>query len=324
MHDLCDDRFQTSPGYTRREAILSLGALAAAVFVAGFPFGEAEAAAAGLAKRPIPRTGELLPVIGIGTSRVFDLGSDLAEREPHRKVLDAMIAGGATVIDTAPSYGRSESLVGELLQERKLRDRFFLATKVGVKDPAGQRAEMAQSLTTLRTSKVDLMQLHNVRMGDTSLELLREFQKAGRTRYIGITHWMDSSHDTLAEVIAKEKPDFVQVNYSLDARNAEARVLPAAKDNGVAVLVNVPFGRNRLFSAVKGRALPAFAEEMGAASWAQLFLKFILANDAVTCIIPGTDDPKHMADNLAAGNGPRLTAAQRQQILDYWTAQITA
>lgn len=306
--------------FTRRGAIQA-GVAAGIATVGLSPFSRAlGAAGTGIARRPIPRTGEMLPVIGIGTSRVFDIGSDPAEREPRRKALDAMITGGAKVIDTAPSYGRSERVVGELLSEGKLRDQFFVATKVGVKDPSAQKAEMAGSLETLETPRVDLMQLHNVRSADTSLAFLRDFQQAGKTRYIGITHWMDSSHDLLAEVIGREKPDFLQINYSLDARNAETRLLPAAKQHGVAVLINVPFGRDRLFSTVKGKELPAFAKDLGAASWAQLFLKFILANDAVTCIIPGTGDPKHAADNIAAGEGPMLTPAQRKQILDFWSS----
>ncbi len=306
--------------YTRRGVIQTAVAGIAAGGLFAFARDARAATGSGIAKRAIPRTGEMLPVIGIGTSRVFDIGTDAAELDPRRKVLDAMIAGGATLIDTAPSYGRSEGVVGQLLAERKLRDKFFVATKVGVKEVPQQRTEMAGSLETLETARVDLMQLHNVRTSDTRLDFLREFQKAGKARYIGITHWMDSSHDVLADVIEREKPDFLQINYSLDARDAEKRLLPVAKHNGVAVLINVPFGRNRLFSAVKGKELPAFAKEMGAASWAQLFLKFILANDAVTCIIPGTGDPRHALDNIAAGTGPMPTAAQRKQILDYWNA----
>jgi aryl-alcohol dehydrogenase-like predicted oxidoreductase len=308
--------------YTRRD---SLKAGLAAGTVALVPGLAATVAAAAeperkLATRPIPRTGEALPVIGIGTSQVFDIGSDPAERAPRRQVLDAMIAGGATIIDTAPSYARAEAVVGELLAERQLRPKFFVATKVGVKDPAAQQAELAKSLVVLKTPRVDLMQLHNVRDANQGLAFLREFQQAGKTRYVGVTHWMDSSHDLLTTVVTREKPDFLQINYSLDARHAEERLLPAAKDAGVAVLVNVPFGRNRLFNAVRGRELPGFAKELGATSWAQLFLKFILANDAVTAIIPGTDKPEYLVDNIAAGSGPAPTAAQRRQILDYWAS----
>jgi aryl-alcohol dehydrogenase-like predicted oxidoreductase len=278
----------------------------------------AAAAPGALETRAIPRTGEKLPVIGIGTSEVFNIGSDPAERTPRRQVLDAMIAGGAKLIDTAPSYARAEAVVGDLIDERKLREKFFIATKVGVKDAASQQIEFMQSLGVLRTAQVDLLQLHNVRGADTSLAFLRDFQQAGKTRYTGITHWQDYSHDTLIEVIKREKPDFLQINYSLDARAAEGKLLPTARDNGVAVLINVPFGRNRLFNAVRGKTVPAFAQEFGASTWAQFFLKFILANDAVTCVIPGTDKPEYMVDNIIAGSGPVPTPAQRQRILDYW------
>ncbi len=281
----------------------------------------ADAAAAAprvLETRAIPSSGEKLPVIGIGTSEVFNIGSDPVERGQRRQVLDAMITGGAKVIDTAPSYARAEAVVGELIDERKLREKFFIATKVGVKDIPSQQAELTQSLATLRTAQVDLLQLHNVRGAGTSLAFLRDFKQAGKTRYIGITHWQDYSHDTLVEVIKREKPDFLQINYSLDARAAENKLLPTARDNGVAVMINVPFGRNRLFNAVRGKTVPAFAKEFGASTWAQLFLKFILANDAVTCVIPGTDKPEYMVDNIIAGSGPAPTPAQRKRILDYW------
>jgi aryl-alcohol dehydrogenase-like predicted oxidoreductase len=302
---------------TRRDT-LRLAGLATACTALPTALLAGQATTARLATRPIPRSGEALPVIGIGTSQVFDIGPDEAERAPRRQVLDAMLAGGATLIDTAPSYRRAEAVVGELLAERKLRERFFVATKVGVKDAAAQQAELAQSLVVLGTPRVDLMQLHNVRTPDTSLAFLREFQRAGKTRYIGITHWQDHSHELLAEVIRREKPDFLQINYSLDSRNAEQRLLPVARDNGVAVLVNVPFGRNRLFSAVRGRELPGFARDAGVTSWAQLFLKFVLSHDAVTAVIPGTDKPEYMVDNIAAGTGPMLSPAQRQQLIDFW------
>lgn len=306
-------------GITRREAIAS--GLAAASGCAHFG-ALAAAPAAALQTRLIPATGERLPVIGVGTSQVFEYPtSDAAVHAERRAVLEAMLAGGASLIDTAPSYGNAEANVGALLAQLRARNRFFIATKVGVKDSAAEsRAEMQQSLQRLQVEKIDLLQLHNVRTADTDLAVLREWQKAGRTRYVGVTHWRDTSHDVLAEVLKRQKPDFVQINYSLDARAAEDRVLPTARDNGIAVLINVPFGRNRLFNAVRGKPVPEFAKEFGAASWAQVFLKFILANEAVTCVIPGTDKPEYMKDNVAAGTGATLTAAQRRQILDHWAS----
>lgn len=304
---------------SRRESLVWAAGAAVTAALHGQHIAAAAAAVPGkIATRLIPRSKEALPVIGIGTSQVFDIGNTPEERAPRREVLNRMMEGGATLIDTAPSYGRAEGVVGELLNERKLHSQFFVATKVGVKDAAAQQAELAQSLKVLGTSRVDLMQLHNARDASTSLAFLREFRDAGKARYVGVTHWRDTSHDYLVDIIEREKPDFLQINYSLDARNAENRLLPAAKHHGVAVLINVPFGRNRLFNAVRGRELPAVAKDIGATSWAQLFLKFVLANDAVTAVIPGTDRPDYMLDNLAAGRGPVPTAAQRQGILDFW------
>jgi aryl-alcohol dehydrogenase-like predicted oxidoreductase len=302
---------------SRRDAI-AIGLAAAS---GGSMGGALAAAPAALLTRPVPRSGERLPVIGVGTSEAFEYdGGDAAEHAERRAVLEKMLAGGATLIDTAPSYGAAETNLGALLGALRGRDRFFIATKVGVKSSAAATlAEMEQSLVRLKTQKVELLQLHNVRSADTDLAVLREWQQAGKTRYVGVTHFRDPSHDVLAEVLKRQKPDFVQVNYSLDERSAEERVLPAARDNGIAVIINVPFGRNRLFNAVRGKPLPAFARELGATTWAQVFLKFILANEAVTCIIPGTADAAHMADNIAAGMGSAPTAAQRKQILDYWS-----
>jgi aryl-alcohol dehydrogenase-like predicted oxidoreductase len=302
---------------TRRDAIL----MAAATAFCGALGRPVAAATAPLATRAIPRTGERLPVIGIGTSQVWDF--DLADSSVHaerRAVLETMIAGGAKLIDTAPVYGRAEANVGALVAELKARDKFFIATKVGVGGgtPAELLAEMRQSQQRLQTQRSDLLQYHSARTAETDLGLLRDWQRAGNTRYVGVTHWQDSSHEVLAEVLKRQKPDFVQVNYSLDARDAEENVLPVARDLGIAVLINVPFGRNRLFNAVKGKMVPAFAQEFGATTWAQFFLKFILANEAVTAINPGTDKPEYMADNITAGRGAAPTAAQRKQMLNYW------
>jgi aryl-alcohol dehydrogenase-like predicted oxidoreductase len=302
---------------TRRDAI----AMAAAAAACG-RFAKTDAAApSGLATRRIPRTGEPLPVIGIGTSQVWDF--DLADAPVHaerRAVLETMLKGGAKLIDTAPVYGRAEANVGALVAELKARDRFFIATKVGVTPgtPAEMLAEMQQSQQRLQMQRFDLLQYHSARTAETDLGPLRDWQRAGKTRYVGVTHWQDSSHEVLAAVLKRQKPDFVQVNYSLDARDAEETVLPVAQELGIAVLINVPFGRNRLFNAVKGRTVPDFAQEFGATTWAQFFLKFILANDKVTAINPGTDKPEYMLDNIAAGCGPAPTAAQRKQMLDFW------
>ncbi|WP_301102108.1 aldo/keto reductase [Propionivibrio sp.] len=279
-------------------------------------------AAESLLTRVIPSSGEQLPVIGLGTSIVFDVGDDAAQRSERRAVLQAMLAGGGRLIDTAPSYGTAEGVVGDLVADLGARSRSFLATKVRATDRAPAQAEMLQSLRRLRTDRVDLMQLHNVGNRDSEaaaqIAQLREWKGQGICRYIGITHYLDYAHDRLIELMQREKPDFVQVNYSLADRSVEQRLLSAASDSGTAVLINLPFGRGKLFNAVHGKALPAWAAEFDAASWGQFFLKYILAHDAVTCVIPGTDKPDYMLDNLNAGRGRLPDAALRRKMIEFY------
>ncbi len=277
-------------------------------------------AAEPLLTRPIPHGGEPLPVVGIGTAIVFDIGGDAAKRAERTAVIRTMIDGGARLIDTAPSYGSAEDVVGELLAAMNSRDRIFLATKVRVAGTQATLAEMNRSLERLGTPKVDLMQIHNVRDANTSLDGLRAWRDQGRTRYIGITNSNPASYAALAEVVRREKPDFLQVSYSLSERQAEERLLPTARDAGTAVLTALPFGRGKLFSAVRGKALPDWAAEIGATSWAQVFLKYLLANEAVNCVIPGTDKPEYMTDNLNAARGRLPDAAMRKRIVAYWEA----
>ena len=302
--------------YSRRDILALGGAIAAA---AALP----RAAAAGpVMTRPIPRTGERLPVVGLGTAIVFDVGADAARRAVQSAVIAALVEGGARVIDTAPSYGTAESVVGELVAALGMRDRIFLATKVRVAPRAEATAEMRASLRRLKTDRIDLMQIHNASadlgaMAD-QLALLREWQARGVFRYVGVTHSRESANERLVALVEREKLDFVQLNYSLGERGVEARLLPAAAATGTAVLVNLPFGRGRLFSAVRGRALPQWAAEFDAASWAQFFLKYLLANEAVTCVIPGMDKPEYVADNLGAARGRLPDAAQRRKMAEFW------
>ncbi len=281
-------------------------------------------AAEALRSRAIPVSGEQLPVIGIGTSIVFDVGDDAAQRSERRAVLQTLFDGGGRLIDTAPSYASAEAVVGDLVAAMGARGKAFLATKVRATDRTAAQAEMQQSQRRLHSDKFDLMQLHNV--GDKDRETaaqiaqLREWKQAGICRYIGITHYLDYAHDRLLELMRREKPDFIQVNYSLADRSVEERLLPAARDNGTAVLINLPFGRGKLFAAVRGRELPAWAAEFDAASWGQFFLKYILAHEAVTCVIPGTDKPAYMIDNLAAGRGRLPDAARRKHMVEYFAA----
>ena len=297
---------------TRRE-FLSLAA-----GIGCLPFACASAATPAVLERPIPRSGERLPVVGLGTAIVFDIGEDAARRAERRAVIRTMIEGGARLIDTAPSYGTAEVVVGDLLAAMGAREKIFLATKVRVASREDTLVEMQQSLKRLRTGKVDLMQLHNARDPDTDLRTLREWRDKGFTRFIGITHSQPGANDRVAEIMRREKPEFVQINYSLAERSVEERLLPLARDTGTAVLVNLPFGRGRLFSAVRGKSLPEWAGEFDAASWGQFFLKYLLANDAVTCVIPGTDKPEYMVDNLGAGRGRLPDAAMRKRMLEFW------
>ncbi|MGP1683744.1 MAG: aldo/keto reductase, partial [Giesbergeria sp.] len=280
------------------------------------------AAAAPLLTRPIPRTGERLPVVGIGTAIVFDIGEDAARREERRAVIQTMIAGGARLIDTAPSYGTAETVVGDLLADMKVRDQVFLATKVRATGRDGAIAEMQQSLRRLRTDKLDLMQLHNIGNdvddATAQIALLREWKDKGVLRYIGVTHFRESANEQVIAAMQREKLDFVQVNYSMAERSVEQKLLAVAADTGTAVLINLPFGRGQLFRAVRGRQLPEWAAEFDASSWGQFFLKYLLAQEAVTCVIPGTDKPEYMLDNLDAGRGRLPDATMRRRMVEFW------
>ena len=297
---------------TRRDFLAAATAMGAAGLAFRTP------AAEPILTRPIPHGGESLPVVGIGTAIVFDIGADAAKRAERTAVIRTMIDGGSRLIDTAPSYGTAEDVVGDLLAAMNVRDGIFLATKVRVASREDTLAEMRRSLERLKTPKVDLMQIHNVRDPGTSLDVLRDWREQGRTRYIGITNSNPASYGALAEVVRREKPDFLQVAYSLSERQAEARLLPTARDTGTAVLTALPFGRGKLFSAVRGRALPDWAAEIGATSWAQVFLKYLLSNEAVNCVIPGTDKAEYMTDNLNAARGRLPDAAMRKRIVDFW------
>lgn len=292
-----------------------LGALGAAGALAARPGGIARAApAAAMQLRAIPASGERLPVIGMGTSGTFEVGESPADRAPLIEVTRLLLATPNSLIDTAPSYGRAEAVVGDILQGGGWRRQAFIATKISARAGDDARAQWRRSLASLRTDKVDLLQVHNLVDWKQNLAFLRELKAAGQVRYVGITHYVDSAHDALADVVQAEKLDFVQVNYSVTSRSAERRLLPLCRDRGVAVLVNRAFEDGRLFGQVKGRALPEWVGEIGCSSWAQIFLKFVLAEPAVTVVIPATSKPGNMADNLAAGSGAMPDARQRERI----------
>ncbi|CUR71180.1 2,5-diketo-D-gluconic acid reductase B [Achromobacter xylosoxidans] len=266
--------------------------------------------------RPIWSTGEMLPVVGLGTADTFNVSpSDAAAMAPLAQVVDALLDGRGSLIDTAPSYGLAETVTGALLaREPDRRPQVFLATKISVQGHDAARRQIEQSRRALRTDKLDLIQVHNLIDTRNQLALLRDLKRQGLTRYIGITHYTDHAHDELTELVEREKPDFLQINLSVGARNAEKRLLPACQTNGVAVLINRPFQDGALFRQVKGRPLPELAAEIGCTSWAQLFLKFIIGHPAVTAVIPATSKPANMADNARAGFGPQPDAALRERI----------
>jgi len=289
------------------------------------PAGAATATAKPLLTRPIPRTGEQLAVVGLGTAIIFDIAGDAPRIAERRAVIETLLAGGARLIDTAPSYGAAEPVVGDLLSDMKARDKVFLATKVRVTGRERAAAEMEQSLKRLRTGRIDLMQIHNVGFVGreetaSQLALLREWKERGVFRYIGVTHSQSQSraNDRLVEILRAEKLDFIQVNYSMAERSVEERLLAVAADTGTAVLANLPFARARLFRAVRGRPVPSWAAEFDASTWGQFFLKYVLASEAVNAVIPGMDKPEYVVDNLYAGRGRLPDAAMRRRMVGYF------
>ncbi|MCD0496282.1 aldo/keto reductase [Achromobacter sp. MY14] len=267
-------------------------------------------------KRSIPSTKEQIPVIGLGTADTFNTSpDDAAAMQPLAQVLDTFAKAGGTLIDTAPSYGQAEAVVGALLaRQGDEGSRYFLATKIGARGHDAAMEQIRASQKYLGRDKLDLIQIHNLIDTRNQLGLLRNLKQQGVIRYVGITHYLDHAHDELTELVEREKPDFLQINLSVGARNAEKRLLPACQANGVAVLINRPFQDGALFRQVRGRALPGLAADIGCTSWAQIFLKFIIGHPAVTAVIPATSKPKNMADNALAGFGPQPDAAMRDRI----------
>ena len=251
--------------------------------------------------RPIPASGEALPVIGCGTYGGFDVDPGSAAYARLPDVIEALTAAGGRVLDSSPMYGRAEAVVGELLTTSAAGRRVFLASKVWTHGAAAGERQMAQSLRRLGVDCIDLMQVHNLVDWRTHLSTLRDWKAQGRVRYVGVTHYSASAYDELERVMRREPLDFVQVNFALDDRAAGERILPLAAERGMAVLINLPFGAGRLLARLRGRALPAWAGEIGAATWPQLLLKFVLSRPEVTCVIPGSGNPEHMRDNVAAG-----------------------
>lgn len=301
---------------TRRELLKS--GLATGLALA---LGTARSALAGgresaLVTKAIPATGERLPVIGIGTARRFDVGPDAPERAILREVLRALPKLGGTLVDTAPSYGRAESVVGELVEEIGNRDQLFIATKVGAGRNGLKAAleEMEGSFARLRTNRFDLLQVHNLSGIDEVLPVLRDWKADGRIRYLGMSTSFERQYNDFVRVMEREELDFIQVDYAIDNRGAEQHILPLAAERGMAVLTNLPFGRGRVFDAFGDRELPAWARELGIATWAQFALKWVVSHPAVTCAIPGTATMRYLKDNLGAAYGPMPDAAARERM----------
>jgi diketogulonate reductase-like aldo/keto reductase len=296
-----------------RVASLSRRTLLGLMTAAAVAPGGAEPAPA-LITRPIPSTGETLPAVGLGTWRTFDVGSAPADRAPLRDVLARFVALGGRVIDSSPMYGAAETVTGDLAADLRLHASLFVATKVWTSGRQAGITQMERSLRQLRAPKIDLMQVHNLVDWRTHLRTLREWKQAGRIRYVGVTHYTAGAYGELEQVLRAEPLDFVQVNYSLAERDAERRVLPLAHERGIAVLVNRPFAEGALFQRVRNQPLPPWAADIGARTWAQVFLKWILAHPAVTCVIPATSRRQHLEDNMEAGVGALPDAAARDRI----------
>ena len=285
-------------------AAAALAPLASRVAVAAEP----------LIRRPIPSSGEMLPAIGIGTSRRYEVEPTPDRIAPLEDAVQTFVSLGGTVIDTAPSYGTAEDVLGVILAETGLRPKVFLASKVDTTGRDETRAEFERSLKRMQVETLDLVAVHNLIDVDNNLAVLRALKDAKRIRYVGVTVWRDTQLDALEAVMKRETLDFIQVNYAIDNRAAAERVIPLAADRGMAVMTNVPFGRDRLFKAVQGKALPAVAKDLGCTSWPQFFLKYVLGNPAVTCPIPGMAKAAYVEDNLGAARGTLPDAAQRKQM----------
>ncbi|HEX2565350.1 MAG TPA: aldo/keto reductase [Burkholderiales bacterium] len=281
----------------RRRALL--GALAA---LAADPVMPQDSRAS--VSRPIGKSGESLPVVGLGTWQSFDVGRDAAARAPLREVLKVFAQAGARAIDSSPMYGSSEAVAGDLVAELGVRERLFIATKVWTSGRAEGVKQMEDSFRKLRVARMDLMQIHNLLDIVTHTKTLQDWKEKGRVRYIGITHYSASAHAEVERWLRSGAYDFVQINYSLAEPQAEERLLPLAAEKNIAVLINRPFAEGALFRKVRGKPLPAWAPEIGVQSWGQYFLKWIVSHPAVTCAIPATAKPEHMLDNLGAARGP--------------------
>jgi aryl-alcohol dehydrogenase-like predicted oxidoreductase len=300
---------------SRRQAAKLIGTTVAGALL---PIGTSRIYAAGESSRrimrSIPSTGEKLPVIGLGSALTFDVRSRSPEAGKVGEVLTLFVKHGGKLIDTSPAYGNAESLIGELAYDSHLRDSLFLATKVWTRSQPEGIAQMERSLQRFRTRTIDLMQVHNLADVDREMTSLREWKAKGRIRYTGITYSEDRGHGEVERVMRLQKPDFVQINYSLVDRAAAQRILPLAQELGMGVIINRPFGGGGIFQVISAKPLPKWAAEFDCHSWAQFLLKWIVAHPAVTCVIPATNSPQHLEDNMAAGVGRLPDAKTRARM----------
>ena len=269
-----------------------------------------------MVKRMIPSSQELLPVIGLGTSRVFDVEPKEALLGIRKKILEILIMNGGSMIDTSPMYGMAEEITGIITKELNINNEFFFATKVWTNGDAEGKKQISSSFKKINTAKIDLIQIHNLKDWKTHIKTLRELKDEGKIKYIGITHYKASAFNAMENIIKKESIDFAQFNYSLGEREAENRLLPLCQDMNIATIINRPFMRGKLFKEVKNKALPDWSRDFNINSWAQYFLKFILANPAVTNIIPATSKPKNMIDNVMGGYSPIPEKRLQERMLE--------
>jgi len=298
---------------TRRELLRLLAGIGASLTFRS-AFGETHR----IMTRKIPSTGEDIPAVGLGTWQVFDAGNSAAARAPLRQVIAEFAKAGGKMIDSSPMYGSAESVAGDLVAELGLREKLFIATKVWTRGREDGIAEMERSFKRLRVTTMDLMQIHNLLDVDVHTKTINDMKAKGRVRYIGITHYTASAHGEVEKQLKREKYDFLQINYSLAERDSEKRLLPYCLQNKIAVIANRPFAEGAMFRRVRGKPLPPWAAEIGVASWAQYFLKWIVGHPAVTCVIPGTGKPEHVADNVAAGFGALPDEKMRRQMAEYF------
>jgi len=302
---------------TRREATRLISAAAGALLL---PIDRAQAQgkteSLAMLTRGIPSSGEKLPVIGLGTWQAFDVDLSTDNRTRFEDVISLFVKLGGRVIDTSPMYGRAEAVIGELVAALGIRDKVFLATKVWTRGKEDGMKSMKRSMELLRAKRIDLMQVHNLVDVQTQLATLYEWKSQGRIRYVGITHYEAGAFGAVEKIMRSEKLDFVQINYSLMEREAEQRLLPLAQQRQIAVIANRPFGGGDLFSKTRSKPLPEWAADFDCLSWAQFFLKWIVANSAVTCVIPATNNPRHLEDNMGGGMGRLPDEKTRRRMVE--------